>query len=126
MIYLNILVHLPKEHSLSEITSFINHNIHNEVAVEEATNILKRLTEHENFNISSNENRHVLLKIMNQYANEAHIISNVLNIVEKSLATQANENIHLDSKFLEKFFYLFLVLTLYNWDYSFSNKFFII
>jgi hypothetical protein len=117
---------LPKEHSSSEITSFINHNIHNEVAVEEATNILKRLTEHENFNISSNENKHVLLKIMNQYANETHIISNVLYIVEKSLAIQTNENIHLGSKFLEKFFYLFLVITLHNWDiifFSFSINF---
>jgi len=101
---------LPKEHSLSEITSFINHNIHNEVAVEEAINILKRLADHENFDISTSENNQLLLKIMNNYANDAHILSIALNIVEKSLAIQKNGNFHLGSKFLEKFFYLFLVI----------------
>lgn len=110
------LVQLPKEHSIQEMVAFIGHNMQNEHAIEEATNILKKLTEYEPFNISLSENQQLLLTLMTSFASDVNIIENVFNILEKSLALFVNENdqnrtpkqIHLSTKFLEKIFHLFL------------------
>ena len=117
-------VQLPKEHSVHEIISFIGHNIQNEHAMEEATNILKRLTEHEPLNMTSHENQHILISLMNNFSNDVNIISNLFNIVEKSVELFVNEfhrkgkkdnhmHINLSTKFLEKIFYIFLVSSKY-------------
>ena len=114
-------VQLPKEHSVDEIITFIGHNLQNEQAIEEATNILKRLTEHEpSMNIASHAHQHLFITLINNFGNDVNIISNVMSIVDKSLELFVNEfrrthksenhlHISLSSKFLEKMFYIFLV-----------------
>ncbi len=113
-------IQLPKEHSVDEIITFIGHNLQNEQAIEEATHILKRLTEHEPMNIASHAHQHLFITLMNNFGNDVNIISNVLSIVEKALELFVNEflrkhknenrlHISLSSKFLEKIFYIFLV-----------------
>lgn len=91
----------------------MNHNIHNEHGVEEGITILNRLTDYEFLDLSVYENQQLMLKLMDNFVNNAHILSNTFNVLEKSLEQFSQNNpkkdLRLSTKFLEKIFYLFLV-----------------
>ena len=114
-------IQLPKDLGVDQIVSFIAQHIQNEQAIEEATAALKRSAEYQYINIASHENQHVLINLMKNYDKDLNILSNVFSVIELSLQQFVNEfqkknkkdhrlHIDLSPKFLERFFYLFLVI----------------
>lgn len=113
---------LPKERTVKATVKFIN-SVRSEKTLLAAFERLKSITENEEYDISIEENQRSLYGIMTNYPNSLKILTEVLNFIEMSLNTIINANckirsenpdetgfpfVNLSTKFLEKFFYLFL------------------
>ena len=113
---------LPKERTVKATITFIN-SIKSEKTLLAAFERLKTITENEDFDISIEENQRSLYGIMANYPNNLKVLSEVLGFIGISLNSIINANakirsenpeetafpfVNLNTKFLEKFFYLFL------------------
>ncbi len=83
---------------------------------------LQRISSYDEFDLKKQENVNILYDIMRHYSSNHQIQLSILNIIENSLNSYINEIYkdgnnhdesiyftHFHNKFMEKFFYIFLV-----------------
>ncbi len=127
---------VPTEKSIKTIVSFINENCSSEKLMQTASDNLISCNLNL-FDLSIEENQQCLYMLMKIHSNNINIIKNVLEILEKALATIVDDNlmlinnddatktqptVNLSSQFLEKYFQLFLVSIFTRLSYQFSRK----
>ncbi len=126
---------MPEDTSIKGLVTFIHNNMSNEALVQACSVQLSHMVNYEEFDLKVKHNKDALLDLMMTYASNSEIQQSVLSIIETSLnavvktlfqEAASNENSpktefnHLNTKFIETFFYIFLVgyLTLIYFEIS--------